>query len=302
MDNSVSIFALSNRVLLPTKNNIKTNVTVEVSIFALSNRVLLPPRARHWLLSMTEFQYSLCRIVYCCRLVDARAVPVTSSFNIRSVESCTAAHARNRFYADANGVSIFALSNRVLLPMASSKQERDKFMFQYSLCRIVYCCPSDASGNGNAGERFNIRSVESCTAANAAAVRDVMFRQVSIFALSNRVLLPHRQSSQHTVPRLFQYSLCRIVYCCRSTKKDPLAPGFCFNIRSVESCTAALRFRRPRAPRSPVSIFALSNRVLLPAALPRRWGRGKWVSAGLPAIVGLLERSRLVAVDGLFGW
>ncbi len=87
--------------------------------------------------------------------------------------------------------------------------------------------------------RFNIRSVESCTAALVCAVLALMLSVVSIFALSNRVLLLGFE-----VLRLFLY--------------------VCFNIRSVESCTAARRLASMYTVQFRVSIFALSNRVLLP--------------------------------------
>ena len=135
------------------------------------------------------------------------------SFNIRSVESCTAARHRQLERRMDVGVSIFALSNRVLLPGWALKlvyvwkcfnirsvesctaaalntyQESDSTLFQYSLCRIVYCCSTFSLPPGR-------------------------HHTVSIFALSNRVLL----LADHIATYLAIY---------------------CFNIRSVESCTAA---------------------------------------------------------------
>ncbi len=162
------------------------------------------------------FQYSLCRIVYCCPLRWRCPLPFNlSSFNIRSVESCTAALAGGVHCLSTCRVSIFALSNRVLLPLVHPVQEAMKMWFQYSLCRIVYCCPPNHAG-------------------------PVVDDSVSIFALSNRVLLPFGFSDGTGNPGKFQYSLCRIVYCC-------LAP-------SVPDSVIL----------NQVSIFALSNRVLLP--------------------------------------
>ena len=87
------------------------------------------------------------------------------SFNIRSVESCTAALILPPTMPPRPNVSIFALSNRVLLLSHIRSLGGTGLMFQYSLCRIVYCCLAVTAFN---------RWVE----------------VVSIFALSNRVLLP----------------------------------------------------------------------------------------------------------------
>ena len=167
---------------------------------------------------MLRFQYSLCRIVYCC-------LPAT------------------RLKPGWMSVSIFALSNRVLLPRLCPNSNWTLAVFQYSLCRIVYCCQDPDVGLPFWRVGFNIRSVESCTAATKlAGIQD-----------------------NATV---FQYSLCRIVYCCPFTHVKshsiylvsifalsnrvllPWKIGLfsctrrCFNIRSVESCTAAYRLHR----------------------------------------------------------
>ena len=187
-------------------------------------------------MSPAGFQYSLCRIVYCCLVLVAvhilkddvsifalsnRVLLRTTAscsqrrppgFNIRSVESCTAAH----IATDNAGWPAW---------------------FQYSLCRIVYCCAGQIAeppfvevvsifalsnrvllllvgeSNLHIHSCFNIRSVESCTAAASIVVYAACVAA-------------------------FQYSLCRIVYCC-------------------------LRLQYPLHLYSPVSIFALSNRVLL---------------------------------------
>ncbi len=135
-----------------------------------------------------RFQYSLCRIVYCCLPKLQLPAFLGKRFNIRSVESCTAARraiandGRPRCFNIRSVESCTAaIGERMLL--ASRKQ------FQYSLCRIVYCCKIAVFMNG-------------------------WKRVVSIFALSNRVLLPDLARRLRNVRSAFQYSLCRIVYCC----------------------------------------------------------------------------------------
>ncbi len=186
------------------------------------------------------FQYSLCRIVYCCAAKKAEKrrsgrvsifalsnrvllrVPLGHlpkhfrRFNIRSVESCTAAsHSRWR------GVLFLR--------------------FQYSLCRIVYCCDFTGSHGARASPRFNIRSVESCTAARPGS-------------------RPCRSAA------LFQYSLCRIVYCCKVRGRPSTSwKTFQYSLCRIVYCCFAIAAKE--ISEKGVSIFALSNRVLLPAAL-----------------------------------
>ncbi len=257
----VSIFALSNRVLLLSVNaplavsingfNIRSVESctaaispywprphhTTVSIFALSNRVLLRGSRHPGATVPVWFQYSLCRIVYCCWRSGGGAIALVRCFNIRSVESCTAA-------------------------LHPQRHPPRRPLFQYSLCRIVYCC-LHCSHHLPPTTCFNIRSVESCTAAARSLCWIVAGISVSIFALSNRVLLrPVRRwlvlammrfnirsvescTAAHVSPsgavaaKLFQYSLCRIVYCCDESAKAAMPALRCFNIRSVESCTAA---------------------------------------------------------------
>ncbi len=206
------------------------------------------------------FQYSLCRIVYCCSLDDdplglAGAVSIFAlsnrvllqgmvgnnasyvrCFNIRSVESCTAAVDNN------NAV-------------------RAVHTFQYSLCRIVYCCLH-------------------------CLLRRVCELPVSIFALSNRVLLRAGIADLAGKQGVSIFALSNRVLLL-SNVMHWLDVNECFNIRSVESCTAAtdwgsyiaalpwFQYSLCRivyccviagsldAGAQRVSIFALSNRVLL---------------------------------------
>ncbi len=88
--------------------------------------------------------------------------------------------------------------------------------------------------------RFNIRSVESCTAAQIPLARLVFKEKVSIFALSNRVLLPNDSIAQ--VFGKFNVSIFAL-------SNRVLLPA-------VKRQQSHKFFR--------VSIFALSNRVLLP--------------------------------------
>ncbi len=142
-----------------------------------------------------RFQYSLCRIVYCCARRRDKHSEFTGGFNIRSVESCTAAAAATSWtwpyslfqyslcrivyccidplYSQIapSEVSIFALSNRVLLPAFLLLCAACALAFQYSLCRIVYCCRTT--------------NIPSCSTI-----------AVSIFALSNRVLLRRQTLSR----------------------------------------------------------------------------------------------------------
>ncbi len=209
---NVSIFALSNRVLLQRDLCMPPHAA-GVSIFALSNRVLLPARNAAVTAMSSVFQYSLCRIVYCCRGSMNEWRLLAWCFNIRSVESCTAAEWIRHYRCE-------------------------QLLFQYSLCRIVYCCYCNFV---NTGVRMT----------------------VSIFALSNRVLLLSSHTPIANAPNRFQYSLCRIVYCCDDSGRRRGLCGVvsifalsnrvllhgkrtilvlvpkCFNIRSVESCTAA---------------------------------------------------------------
>ncbi len=258
----VSIFALSNRVLLPLAQRGYATTASTVSIFALSNRVLLPIMPSPFTCSATKFQYSLCRIVYCCHQRYARRHTLTYKFQYslcRIVYCCpTLPHLRRA----SPEVSIFALSNRVLLPSPVICRIKRCVSFQYSLCRIVYCCLPDPCSAARSMPSFNIRSVESCTAAADG-------------------------KTDADKANVFQYSLCRIVYCCQwhlprtPPRQDvsifalsnrvllPLgsmrqhAPLRGFNIRSVESCTAAEKVLGLVGLDLRVSIFALSNRVLL---------------------------------------
>ena len=280
-------YSLCRIVYCCVRKNTRHGPLHKVSIFALSNRVLLHSgfdadvgeqgKFQYSLCRIVycceatgtheppghAFQYSLCRIVYCCRctcrchaLADSVSIFALSNrvllhrrqwrllrqgqrFNIRSVESCTAAGRARQLEVVRHEVSIFALSNRVLLLDAQAVLQPVERLFQYSLCRIVYCCVDHA---------FN-----QCGA-----------HSVSIFALSNRVLLPRLLVAQHGAGVLFQYSLCRIVYCCLFFKPLTLCFSPRFNIRSVESCTAARAVPPLPDPARCVSIFALSNRVLLP--------------------------------------
>ncbi len=135
------------------------------------------------------FQYSLCRIVYCCTGMIWNDRRIRECFNIRSVESCTAA-SLDIETAAMQLTFQYSLCRIVYCCEASGRKAIIETRFQYSLCRIVYCCmviPDGIIANG----------------------------RVSIFALSNRVLLLMRIAGRAT-------------------------PYQCFNIRSVESCTAAL--------------------------------------------------------------
>ena len=136
-------------------------------------------------------------------------------------------------------VSIFALSNRVLLPTVRAVK------FSRLVCFNIRSVESCTAAYGledsqrSAVKCFNIRSVESCTAAQSVTSITYVDSNVSIFALSNRVLLPATVYAVPNADSLFQYSLCRIVYCCPAKVNAILAALRGFNIRSVESCTAA---------------------------------------------------------------
>ncbi len=211
-----------------------------VSIFALSNRVLLPAPGTISRSANTLFQYSLCRIVYCCLPATWRNVAALSRFNIRSVESCTAATAAIVVnIAVIVGFNIRSVESCTAATARRAAVTARSSVFQYSLCRIVYCC-------------------QQCCQSIPVA------RAVSIFALSNRVLLPRLGAQAGACVEMFQYSLCRIVYCCLSELAVVINHFFSFNIRSVESCTAATSFAPCKKNIGNVSIFALSNRVLLP--------------------------------------
>ena len=331
---SVSIFALSNRVLLRchcpdrrlwrTSFNIRSvesctaaaggdgsGANAEQFQYSLCRivyccSVLMAARS-----GMSVFQYSLCRIVYCCFLRRRRQPLFHIRFNIRSVESCTAASWAGRLGGAArfqyslcrivyccrpgqkrnsfsNGVSIFALSNRVLLlrlinatlsasysfnirsveSCTAAERYRtgyaDRYRFQYSLCRIVYCCKPrarDCFKYHCSKFQYSLCRIVYCCVAKK--VTEQPAEQVSIFALSNRVLLPSSNtactlrvdcfnirsvesctaasciSAKTSVKTTFQYSLCRIVYCCFALLCHIRVKSGGFNIRSVESCTAA---------------------------------------------------------------
>ncbi len=160
---------------------------MDVSIFALSNRVLLHKAAERGLEGQT-------------------------CFNIRSVESCTAAHGQRQGW-------------------------HDHHMFQYSLCRIVYCCLRAPCGRVGVGvvsifalsnrvllpivwlvlavslSCFNIRSVESCTAAKMVHSGYAPCLSFNIRSVESCTAATRPESSTIDPP-WFQYSLCRIVYCC----------------------------------------------------------------------------------------
>ena len=119
------------------------------------------------------------------------AFSAAACFNIRSVESCTAA-----IVTECTAFGKFAGFNirSVESCTAAEKKRMPNYVyvsFQYSLCRIVYCCNQPFKATSDKKARFNIRSVESCTAAYVPAAF---------------VLCRHK----------FQYSLCRIVYCCKT--------------------------------------------------------------------------------------
>ncbi len=189
-------------------------------------------------------------------------------FNIRSVESCTAASYARAVDLKAISVSIFALSNRVLLPRHPLQQGLRLDVFQYSLCRIVYCCLV----GGGALVPCEVVSIFALSnrvlLPTMWAPRALSGTPVSIFALSNRVLLPEQPAGGTIEKKVFQYSLCRIVYCCHHPAVVVLLSLGSFNIRSVESCTAAPILVDEQFCVIDVSIFALSNRVLLPVTSP----------------------------------
>ena len=194
-------------------------VRIGVSIFALSNRVLLLCHSMYSWGDMACF--NIRSVESCTAACDEQDRFLNhASFNIRSVESCTAAERNEKHHADKFCFNIRSVESCT----AAAARGADGFGgagFQYSLCRIVYCCSIP-----------NHLLVTGC--------------KVSIFALSNRVLLPIFGLRCRTRRRPFQYSLCRIVYCCWLQ----LLRGWCFYV---------------------VSIFALSNRVLLLASLFQTW-------------------------------
>ncbi len=157
------------------------------------------------------FQYSLCRIVYCCEI---------------EVTPC----------AGGDNVSIFALSNRVLLPTYRGGEHPRGQSFNI---RSVESCTAAVQIHSQVTGRpsFNIRSVESCTAAKG--VRFTSRGQIE-----------------------FQYSLCRIVYCCLPRPAQSHA-GEVVSIFALSNRVLLLHEHGAILAQGDVSIFALSNRVLL---------------------------------------
>ncbi len=171
-------------------------------------------------------------------------------------------------------------------------------LFQYPLFRIVDCFIRLGMATATASTCFNIRSFGSWIASQVIMFFPFRLLAVSISALSDRGLLLAAQraifpnwlfqyplfrivdcfptdSLQRVADALFQYPLFRIVDCFKLVLYSAGLSPCCFNIRSFGSWIAS-RFRRPQAPRSPVSISALSDRGLL--RVGRLWHRSAIVS------------------------
>ncbi len=133
--------------------------------------------------------------------------------------------------------------------------------FQYSLCRIVYCCRQGKEGQTGETE-VSIFALSNRVLLQSRKNDYHEVLRVSIFALSNRVLLLCGDSTTGNRPNVSIFALSnRVLLRFRQANHQPAVE--CFNIRSVESCTAAFASRARQSSIASVSIFALSNRVLL---------------------------------------
>ncbi len=188
LDSDVSIFALSNRVLLLGVGTMANMFSLCFNIRSVESCTAAGPHRR----TMAAYRCFNIRSVESCTAATETHSQHTPSprFNIRSVESCTAAVARWGGDSTNEEVSIFALSNRVLLPGTPTPTRWRRPSFNI---RSVESCTA-AFGYLEIAPppfpRFNIRSVESCTAAQMPKLDIGCEVGVSIFALSNRVLLP----------------------------------------------------------------------------------------------------------------
>ncbi len=210
-----------------------------------------------------EFQYSLCRIVYCCADYHCRDDCRVPGFNIRSVESCTAANKRWQRVQCADVVSIFALSNRVLLLSTAWPGSSPNSCFNIRSVESCTAAPGRKLPLG-ADVCFNIRSVESCTAASALPALRRCLRCFNIRSVESCTAALVRLAFTLVSPG-FNIRSVESCTAAMSRGRRRTRGGFSFNIRSVESCTAASVQVSTRPVQKGVSIFALSNRVLLPA-------------------------------------
>ncbi len=135
------------------------------------------------------FQYSLCRIVYCCCYCRPLLPAASPCFNIRSVESCTAAPTSAPMLLQCKKCFNIRSVESCTAARAARVAARGCAEFQYSLCRIVYCCSC-----------VGCRPALGCITFQYSLCR--------IVYCCKSVAL---QRGQHVT---FQYSLCRIVYCC----------------------------------------------------------------------------------------
>ncbi len=182
-------------------------------------------------------------------------------FNIRSVESCTAASSQS---SQVNSAMVFqySLCRIVYCCDANGSIEGFWFVFQYSLCRIVYCCVDRSSPVRSLHRRFNIRSVESCTAARCGGGFGPVNKCFNIRSVESCTAAPRRLEHRHDG---WRFNIRSVESCTAAARASgELLIGYAgFNIRSVESCTAAAQKSIDGITALQVSIFALSNRVLL---------------------------------------